>query len=161
MEEREKQKDGSTDNNMDSLYSVYTQISTNTPLIKHYTNNIRSNSQEPTDTSNRPIRNRYLGHATGYQPIRYQYLPSPHVYTVPSLVSAIVCPSLPLLLLIFTMVTGGSNVIPLGWGWLVLSPDGGEKGVRVYFHSSLYLGRKGKYKRVPRYRLQIGVIITR
>eukprot|EP00116_Pleurobrachia_bachei_P013659 sb/3473921/ len=28
---------------------------------------------EPTDTSKRPIRNRYLGHLTGYQPIRDQY----------------------------------------------------------------------------------------
>eukprot|EP00116_Pleurobrachia_bachei_P017646 sb/3477908/ len=29
---------------------------------------------EPTDTSKRPIRIRYLGHVTGYQPIRVQYL---------------------------------------------------------------------------------------
>ena len=29
--------------------------------------------QEPTDTSKRPIRTRYLGHLTGYQPIRDQY----------------------------------------------------------------------------------------
>eukprot|EP00116_Pleurobrachia_bachei_P008668 sb/3468930/ len=28
---------------------------------------------EPTDTSKQPIRTRYLGHATGYQPIRDQY----------------------------------------------------------------------------------------
>ena len=29
--------------------------------------------QEPTDTSKQPIRTRYLGHVTGYQPIRDQY----------------------------------------------------------------------------------------
>eukprot|EP00116_Pleurobrachia_bachei_P014629 sb/3474891/ len=30
---------------------------------------------EPTDTSKQPIRTRYLGHVTGYQPIRDQYSP--------------------------------------------------------------------------------------
>ena len=30
--------------------------------------------QEPNDTSNPPIRTRYLGHVTGSQPIRDQYL---------------------------------------------------------------------------------------
>eukprot|EP00116_Pleurobrachia_bachei_P006268 sb/3466530/ len=30
-------------------------------------------AQEPSDTSNQPIRTRYLGHVTGYQPIRDQY----------------------------------------------------------------------------------------
>eukprot|EP00116_Pleurobrachia_bachei_P015440 sb/3475702/ len=30
-------------------------------------------SQEPTDTSKQPIRNRYLGHVTCYQPIKDQY----------------------------------------------------------------------------------------
>ena len=30
--------------------------------------------QEPTGPSKQPIRTRYLGHATGYQPIREQYL---------------------------------------------------------------------------------------
>eukprot|EP00116_Pleurobrachia_bachei_P018154 sb/3478416/ len=29
--------------------------------------------QEPTDTSKQPNRTRYLGHVTGYQPIRDQY----------------------------------------------------------------------------------------
>eukprot|EP00116_Pleurobrachia_bachei_P015641 sb/3475903/ len=29
--------------------------------------------QEPTNTSKQPIRTRYLGHMTGYQPIRDQY----------------------------------------------------------------------------------------
>eukprot|EP00116_Pleurobrachia_bachei_P014955 sb/3475217/ len=29
--------------------------------------------QEPTHTSKQPIRTRYLGHVTGYQPIRDQY----------------------------------------------------------------------------------------
>eukprot|EP00116_Pleurobrachia_bachei_P018397 sb/3478659/ len=29
--------------------------------------------QEPTDTSKQPTRTRYLGHVTGYQPIRDQY----------------------------------------------------------------------------------------
>eukprot|EP00116_Pleurobrachia_bachei_P012840 sb/3473102/ len=29
--------------------------------------------QEPADTSKQPIRTRYLGHVTGYQPIRDQY----------------------------------------------------------------------------------------
>eukprot|EP00116_Pleurobrachia_bachei_P016076 sb/3476338/ len=29
--------------------------------------------QEPTDTSKQPIRTRYLGHVTGYQPISDQY----------------------------------------------------------------------------------------
>ncbi len=29
--------------------------------------------QEPTETSKQPIRTRYLGHVTGYQPIRDQY----------------------------------------------------------------------------------------
>ena len=29
--------------------------------------------QEPTDISKQPIRTRYLGHVTGYQPIRDQY----------------------------------------------------------------------------------------
>eukprot|EP00116_Pleurobrachia_bachei_P015944 sb/3476206/ len=29
--------------------------------------------QEPTETSKRPIRTRYLGHLTSYQPIRDQY----------------------------------------------------------------------------------------
>eukprot|EP00116_Pleurobrachia_bachei_P013937 sb/3474199/ len=29
--------------------------------------------QEPTETSKQPIRTRYLGHVTGYQPIRVQY----------------------------------------------------------------------------------------
>eukprot|EP00116_Pleurobrachia_bachei_P004131 sb/3464393/ len=31
--------------------------------------------QEPTDTSKQPIRTRYLGHVTGYQPIRDEFLP--------------------------------------------------------------------------------------
>eukprot|EP00116_Pleurobrachia_bachei_P017169 sb/3477431/ len=30
-------------------------------------------NQEPTETSKQPIRSRYLGHVTGYQPIRDQY----------------------------------------------------------------------------------------
>jgi len=30
--------------------------------------------QEPTETSQQPIRTRYLGHVTGYQPIRDQYV---------------------------------------------------------------------------------------
>eukprot|EP00116_Pleurobrachia_bachei_P018792 sb/3479054/ len=30
-------------------------------------------NQEPTDTSKQPIRTRYLGQVTGYQPIRDQY----------------------------------------------------------------------------------------
>ena len=30
-------------------------------------------SQEPTGPSKLPIRARYLGHVTGFQPIRYQY----------------------------------------------------------------------------------------
>ena len=30
-------------------------------------------NQEPTDTSKQPIRTRYLGHVTVYQPIRDQY----------------------------------------------------------------------------------------
>ena len=44
-------------------------------------------SQEPTETSKQPIRTRYLGHVTGYQPIRYHYslfgrfLAYPHVPT--------------------------------------------------------------------------------
>eukprot|EP00116_Pleurobrachia_bachei_P016258 sb/3476520/ len=29
--------------------------------------------QEPTETSKQPIRTRYLGHVTGYQPIRDRY----------------------------------------------------------------------------------------
>ena len=29
--------------------------------------------QEPTESSKQPIRTRYLGHVTGYQPIRDQY----------------------------------------------------------------------------------------
>ena len=29
--------------------------------------------QEPTESSKQPIRTRYLGHVTGYQPIRGQY----------------------------------------------------------------------------------------
>eukprot|EP00116_Pleurobrachia_bachei_P004481 sb/3464743/ len=37
--------------------------------------------QEPTDTSKQPIRTRYLGHVTGYQPIRDQY------FLLPSLTS--------------------------------------------------------------------------
>eukprot|EP00116_Pleurobrachia_bachei_P004843 sb/3465105/ len=32
-----------------------------------------ANAMEPTDTSKRSIRTRYLGHVTGYQPIRIQY----------------------------------------------------------------------------------------
>ena len=31
--------------------------------------------QEPTDTSKQPIRTRYLGHVTGYQPIRTAVFP--------------------------------------------------------------------------------------
>eukprot|EP00116_Pleurobrachia_bachei_P014170 sb/3474432/ len=31
--------------------------------------------QEPTETSKQPIRTRYLGHVTGYQPIRGHYKP--------------------------------------------------------------------------------------
>eukprot|EP00116_Pleurobrachia_bachei_P009460 sb/3469722/ len=33
---------------------------------------------EPTDTSKQPIRTRYLGHVTGYQPIRDQYFQNVH-----------------------------------------------------------------------------------
>eukprot|EP00116_Pleurobrachia_bachei_P012611 sb/3472873/ len=33
-----------------------------------------SADQEPTETSKQPIRTRYLGHVTGYQPIKRQYL---------------------------------------------------------------------------------------
>eukprot|EP00116_Pleurobrachia_bachei_P018652 sb/3478914/ len=32
-----------------------------------------TSEQEPTDTSKQPIITRYLGHVTGYQPIRDQY----------------------------------------------------------------------------------------
>eukprot|EP00116_Pleurobrachia_bachei_P009486 sb/3469748/ len=32
-----------------------------------------TDNQEPTDTSKQPIRTRYLGHVTSYQPIRDQY----------------------------------------------------------------------------------------
>eukprot|EP00116_Pleurobrachia_bachei_P007639 sb/3467901/ len=32
-----------------------------------------TSNREPTDTSKQPIRTRYLGHVTGYQPIRDQY----------------------------------------------------------------------------------------
>eukprot|EP00116_Pleurobrachia_bachei_P018147 sb/3478409/ len=32
-----------------------------------------STDQEPTETSKQPIRTRYLGHVTSYQPIRDQY----------------------------------------------------------------------------------------
>eukprot|EP00116_Pleurobrachia_bachei_P012150 sb/3472412/ len=35
--------------------------------------NSLSNCQEPTETSKQPIRTHYLGHVTGYQPIRDQY----------------------------------------------------------------------------------------
>eukprot|EP00116_Pleurobrachia_bachei_P006505 sb/3466767/ len=34
----------------------------------------KDHCQEPTDSSNQPIRTRCLGHVTGYQPIRDQYL---------------------------------------------------------------------------------------
>ena len=38
--------------------------------------------QEPNDKSKQPIRTRYLGHVTGYQPIREQYF---HILSVPKL----------------------------------------------------------------------------
>eukprot|EP00116_Pleurobrachia_bachei_P006184 sb/3466446/ len=41
-------------------------------LIPHLDPSIPS-KQEPTETSRQPIRTRYLGHVTGYQPIRGQY----------------------------------------------------------------------------------------
>ena len=31
------------------------------------------NGQEPTESNKQPIKTRYLGHVTDYQPIRYQY----------------------------------------------------------------------------------------
>eukprot|EP00116_Pleurobrachia_bachei_P011317 sb/3471579/ len=40
-----------------------------TPLQQHH----ETVYQEPTKTSKQPIRTRYLGHLTGYQPIRDQY----------------------------------------------------------------------------------------
>eukprot|EP00116_Pleurobrachia_bachei_P004707 sb/3464969/ len=51
---------------VDSLISVKgAQIIDNVPNLISF--------QEPTDTSKQPIRTRYLGHVTGYQPIRDQY----------------------------------------------------------------------------------------
>eukprot|EP00116_Pleurobrachia_bachei_P016308 sb/3476570/ len=38
-----------------------------------YCTSCESNWQEPTDTSKQPIRTCYLGHVTGYHPIRDQY----------------------------------------------------------------------------------------
>eukprot|EP00116_Pleurobrachia_bachei_P018213 sb/3478475/ len=37
------------------------------------TEDAEDHGDEPTDTSKQPIRNRYLGHVTGYEPIRDQY----------------------------------------------------------------------------------------
>ena len=39
--------------------------------------------QEPTEFRKQPIRTRYLGHVTGYQPIRDQYF---LIWSVPALV---------------------------------------------------------------------------
>ena len=46
-----------------------------------------SSAQEPTESSKQPIRARYLGHVTSYQPIRDQYflirsVPAAQLYTV-------------------------------------------------------------------------------
>ena len=45
------------------------------------------NIQEPTESSKQPIRTRYLGHVTGYQPIRCHYflMRSEYVYFNPML----------------------------------------------------------------------------
>eukprot|EP00116_Pleurobrachia_bachei_P006770 sb/3467032/ len=40
--------------------------------------------QEPTDTSKQPIRTRYLGHVTSYQPIRDQYFLIRSVHALPT-----------------------------------------------------------------------------
>ena len=37
-------------------------------------------TQQPTEPSKQPIRIRYLGHVTGYQPIRDQYFP---IWSIP------------------------------------------------------------------------------
>ena len=42
-------------------------------IVQHVETQTAAMSQEPTDTSKQPIRTRYLGHVTGYQPIRDQY----------------------------------------------------------------------------------------
>eukprot|EP00116_Pleurobrachia_bachei_P013410 sb/3473672/ len=45
-------------------------LSTSPLKLGHF---LRDSHQEPTETSKQPIRTRYLGHVTGYQPIRDQY----------------------------------------------------------------------------------------
>eukprot|EP00116_Pleurobrachia_bachei_P015113 sb/3475375/ len=60
---------------------IYREDNGNPPNIRNYSNVSEENitvshfisGQEPTKTSKQPIRNRYLGHETGYQPIRDQY----------------------------------------------------------------------------------------
>ena len=41
--------------------------------LSHLIRNRIYREQEPTEPSKQPIRARYLGHVTGYQPIRDQY----------------------------------------------------------------------------------------
>ena len=48
--------------------------------------------QEPTEPSKQPIRARYLGHVTGYQPIRDQYF---LVRSFPDMVFDILQPNSP------------------------------------------------------------------
>eukprot|EP00116_Pleurobrachia_bachei_P009602 sb/3469864/ len=65
----------------------------------------RGRDQEPTETSKQPIRTRYLGHVTGYQPTRGQYflirsVPAVSVkYNNRELTLSMAAPPLPLALL--------------------------------------------------------------
>eukprot|EP00116_Pleurobrachia_bachei_P010051 sb/3470313/ len=56
-------------------FSTYTTSSggSKSPSTQLISCTVISPKQEPTETSQQPIRTRYLGHVTGYQPIRDQY----------------------------------------------------------------------------------------
>eukprot|EP00116_Pleurobrachia_bachei_P011238 sb/3471500/ len=63
----------------DQYFLIRYSCSTNKDRVKNFTSSVlrthvRSGTyQEPTETNKQPIRTRYLGHVTGYQPIRDQY----------------------------------------------------------------------------------------
>eukprot|EP00116_Pleurobrachia_bachei_P012258 sb/3472520/ len=57
------------------LHDTHTNIKHMNIIIKTHQSGfvVVTSHQEPIDTSKQPIRTRYLGHVTGYQPIRDQY----------------------------------------------------------------------------------------
>eukprot|EP00116_Pleurobrachia_bachei_P003871 sb/3464133/ len=67
---RNKGKTTATSSHSHHTHHTHSHTHTLTHTLTQYCS---SQIKEPTDTSKQPIKTRYLGHVTGYQPIRDQY----------------------------------------------------------------------------------------